>query len=321
MREGTIVKRLGSLVLLACLAAGQLGNAQFVTSVLEIEPGVGLLGAGGAGISVVHGAETLYYNPAGLAELPGISFSSYYASYMGLANYSAFALTFRNIGVAAMLFGGGGITGYDGDGTQTGALSYRNSAFLLGFGVDPATLPFIPSMGFGFSVGGQIKILSTHVGEADGGGFAFDLGFRTTLPDLRLGPIRASDIAVGVTAVNLFGGLNYDTTQENFQMDIRVGASTRFADVVLAAIDLHLGGAAHVGVTYFPVPTFALRVGLIAKGPLSITAGVGVSVEGFLIDYAYMSHPLSGSHRISLTLDFSTLDIRALGRSLRRLLP
>lgn len=94
-------------------------TGQTSVSVFDIEPGVALLGAGGAGTSVVHGAETLYYNPASLSELPGISFSSFYASYMGLANYSALALTFRNWGIGALLFDGGTITGYDGDGSQT----------------------------------------------------------------------------------------------------------------------------------------------------------------------------------------------------------
>jgi hypothetical protein len=321
MREGTIVKRVARwILLLTCLSVGLSTAAQQAVSVLDIEPGAGLLGAGGAGIAVVYGAETLYYNPAGLAELPGISFSSFYASHMGLANYSAFALTFRNIGIGAMLFGSGGVFGYDERGTQTGTLSYRNSAFLVGFGLDPSTFQFFPEMAFDFALGGQVKLLSTSVGETDGSGFAFDLGFRTTFPALRLGPLDLSDAALGVTVVNVFGGLNYPDTQENFRMDIRVGVASRFEDVVLVAIDLHLGGAAHVGVSYWPVSTLALRLGAILKGPISVTGGVGLNIEGFLIDYAYMSHPLGGSHRVSLCLDFSALDIGALGRSLGRLL-
>ena len=52
-----------------------------------------------------------------------------------------------------------------------------------------------------------------------------------------------------------------------------------------------------------------------------MTAGVGVAVQGFMLDYAYVSHTLGGTHRVSLTIDFSSLDISALSRSLRRLLP
>jgi len=138
---------------------------------------------------------------------------------------------------------------------------------------------------------------------------------------MQLGPLRLSDLAVGVSAVNLFGAVAYDTQNENFSMDIKIGGSARFAEVVLAALDLHLSGATHVGVVYSPVPTLNLRLGMISRDGLSLTAGVGVNVEGFLIDYAFVSDNLGGTHRVSLTLDFSSLDIRALSNLFRRILP
>jgi len=167
MREGTIVKRNRIILLLVLLGAGtglsSLG--QQAVTVLEIEPGVSMLGAGGAGISVVNGAETLYYNAAGLAELPGISFSSFYASYLGVANYSAFSLTLRNWGLGALLFNSGGIQGYDDTGNPTETLAYKNSAILFGVGLRPNDLPFLPTMGFDFSLGARIKYLSVAIAE------------------------------------------------------------------------------------------------------------------------------------------------------------
>lgn len=296
--------------------------AQTAITVLDIDPGVRLLGSGGAGIAVVSGAETLYYNPAGLADLPGLSFSSFYASYLGVANYSAFALTLRNWGIGALLFSSGGIPGYDDGGVSTGNLAYNNSAILFGFGLRPSDIPFIPTMPFDFALGGRIKYVSANVAETKGTGFSFDLGFRTMIPDVRLGPISISDAALGVSIVNVFGNLGYETTQERFPMDIRLGASAVFLKAIQLALDLSLGGALNVGVSYSPVNTLAVRLGAISKGGgLSITAGVGVGIEGFLIDYAYVSHTLGGTHRVSLSLDFSALDFSAIGRSLRRILP
>ena len=130
------------LVLVAVLGLG-IGipaAAQQSTTVLDIEPGVSMLGAGGAGLSVTSGAETLYYNPATLAALPGISFSSFYASYLGMANYSALSLTFRNWGLAALLLDSGGIDGYDADGNPTETLSYKNTGILFGIGFDMCAL-------------------------------------------------------------------------------------------------------------------------------------------------------------------------------------
>jgi hypothetical protein len=317
------VKRTKIVVMVALLGLGLglAGGAQQAQAVFDIDPGVAMLGAAGAGISIVNGAETLYYNPANLSELPGISFSSFYASHLGQASYSALALTFRNWGVAALLLSSTGIQGYDDDGNQTEALVYRNTGFLFGVGIDPGNLPFLPDFAIDMSLGARIKLMTARVGEAAGNGFSFDLGFRTLFSDIRFGAFAISDVAVGVTAVNLFGGLSFETGSDNYKMDIKVGGSARFAELFLLALDVHLGGSLHVGVVYEPIPTFALRVGLISRSGVSVTAGLGISVEGFLLDYAFVTHAVGGTHRVSLTLDFSSLDISALSRSLRRLLP
>ena len=318
------MKRIGTILLLALLATGSglLGVAQNAATIYSIEPGVSLLGAGGAGVSVINGSETIYYNAAGLSELPGISFSSFYASYLGLANYSSLALTFRNWGIAAMTLGSGGIQGYDATGNPTETLAFRNSAIVFGIGMDPSDLPFIPTMGFDFSVGVKIKLLSASIGATDGSGFGLDLGFRTTFGELGLGGLSISDVALGLSLVNLLGGVTYDAQSDNLGTDIQLGFSARIAGALLVALDIHVGGGSiHAGVAYSPIPTLSLRAGMIAAGTTSFTLGLGVDVQGFLLDYAYVSHSLGGSHRVSLTLDFSSLDIAALSRSLRNILP
>jgi len=308
-------------VALLGVAAWIAGAAQPAQTVFDVDPGVGMLGAGGSGLSIVSGAETLYYNPAGLSELPGISLSSFYASHFGLANYSAVALTFRNWGVAALLLGSTGIDGYDDAGNPTDAIAFRNTGFLFGAGVDPSSLAFLPNFAIDMSLGARIKVMTAQVGDDAGTGFSFDLGFRTVFPDMQIGPVPLSDIALGITTINLFGDVAYDTLSNSYKMDIQAGISARVADAARVALDLHLGGSLHVGVIYEPIPTFALRAGLISRDGLAITAGLGINVEGFMLDYAYVTHPLGGTHRVSLTLDFSSLDISAMSRSLRRLLP
>jgi len=309
------------MVALLGFGLGLTGAAQQALTVFDIEPGVGMLGAGGAGISVASGAETLYYNPAGLSQLPGISFSSFYASYLGEANYSAFALTLRNWGVAALLLNSTGIQGYDNAGNPTDNVAYRNTGFLFGAGIDPSDLAFLPDFAIDMSLGARIKFVTAAVGEGQATGFSFDLGFLTGFPDMQLGAFSITDLSLGVAAVNLFGGLSYTDGSDDFLMDIQVGASGRVANAVLIALDFHLSGSLHLGFAYEPIPTLALRIGLISESGVSITAGLGVDVEGFELDYAFVSHTLGGTHRVSLTLDFSSLDITAISRSLRRLLP
>jgi hypothetical protein len=310
---------LGVALLVAGLGLG--ASAENAVSVLDIAPGVGQLGAGGAGIAVVRGAETLYYNPAGLAGLPGISFSSFFTSQMGVASYSAFSLALRGFAVAAELYSSGSIDGYDALGNPTTELGYSSSAYMFGFGVDPSMFPFLPKLPLSFSIGGMLKGVSTKIADVKGSGFAFDLAFRMGIPPMSLGPVAVTDAAFGVTLSNLFGGISYDGTQDGLPMDIGLGLSARLLGVALVATDIHLSGSFGIGVTYEPVPTLALRLGVLSKGETSITAGVGLNVAGFLIDYAFVSHTVGATHRIGLTLDFSALDIGALGGMLRRILP
>jgi hypothetical protein len=308
-------------VALLIVGLGLGASAQTAVTALSVVPGVAEFGAGGAGIAVVNGAETLYYNPAGLALLPGISFSSFYSSHLGLGDYSALALAFRNFAVGAILLSSGDIQGYDGSGNPTETLSFSNTAFLFGFGLSPSDIPFLSSIPFNFTFGGTLKGITASYGGTSGAGFTVDLAFRMALPNMGFGPITITDTAFGITAVNLFGSLSHDGEKDNFPMDIRLGASTKIAQVVQVAADLHLGGGAFFGITYSPVPTLSLRLGLMSVGGLSITAGIGLNVQGFQIDYAYASHTLGGSHRVGLTIDFSALDIGAISRSLRRILP
>jgi hypothetical protein len=312
---------LGVALLLACLGIGPTGVGQVASTVLGLPPGVAQLGAGGTGLSVVSGAETLFYNPAGLADVPGISCSSSLASHMGVATYSSFVVSFGGLAIGIEMLNSGSIPGYDAEGNPTGDLSFGNTAYFLGFGIGSSQLAFLKVVPFAFSLGAELKVITAHLGETKGGGFAFDLGARAQFPDVALGPIAFSEPAIGLTASNLFGSVSYGDTQETFAMDVAVGASARLAGVVRVAADVHAAGGLGVGFTYTPIPTLALRLGMMAGGEFSITAGIGLNVQGFLIDYAFISHTLGAAHRIGLTLDFSALDIGALGNSLRRILP
>jgi len=309
------------LVALLCVGWALGVGAGTATTVLDIAPGVAVLGAGGAGISLAGGAETLYYNPAGLAELAGMSLSSFFSSYLGEANYSSLSFTFRNFGVGALLLNSGSIQGYDGSGNPTELLGYSSSAYVFGFGLSSGDLPFLRVLPADMAFGGLLKVLSSKIGDVSGSGFALDLGFRMVFPVSSLGPVSVSNAALGVTAVNVFGGVSYDDIDDDLAMDLRVGVSARLLERVTVAADLHLGGSARFGVSFSPVPSLTLRLGLLSGAGTSVTAGLGVNVQGFLVDYAYVSHTLGASHRVSLTLDFSGLNLGTLGQSLRRFLP
>lgn len=308
-------------VVVLCLGLALPTAGQHATTVLDIDPGVRMLGAGSAGISLAGGAETVYHNPAALAALPGISLSSFYASHMGSANVSAAALTLRNWGLAILTLGSSGIEGYDEGGMPTGSIAYRNTGFLLGVGFDPSNLPVLPRLPLDFSIGARFKYVSARIAGDRGAGSSLDLGFLLKLGGFGAGPVSLTDTAVGITAVNLLGNVSYDTDSDPFRTEVQAGISTRVANVALIAVDLHSSGSAHIGLVYSPVPTFDLRVGLISRNGVKVTFGAGIDLEGILLDYAFLSHSLGGTHRVSLTLDFTNLDVMALRRIFRRILP
>ena len=320
------MKKAYAILMGALLGVGLLSFSvvgQTAISVLNIEPGVRALGMGGAAVALAESAETLYYNSAGLAELPGISFNSYYASHLGLASYSAFGLASRNWGLGLLMFNSGGITGYDDTGNPTETLSYGSSAVLLGFGVDPKQFPFIPVLPIDFRAGGCLKYLSVTNGPTNGSGFGLDLAYRMGFPDTSVGPVALSEISLGLTATDVLGTLNYADHSESLGMDLRFGVAARVVEVVLLAADIELAGNFHVGAEYRPIESLAVRAGVLTEaGATSFTIGLGYAVDGFIIDYAFISHPtLPGSHRLSLTIDFAGVDLRGLAGRLRSLLP
>jgi hypothetical protein len=320
------VKRIHILVMVALLLAGLVsmaGIAETAVSVIDIDPGVQVVGVGGAGTALARGAETLYYNSAGLSSLSGISFSSFYASYLGIGDYTSLALAFPNWGLGLLMLNAGDIEGYDSGGEPTDTLAYKNNALFLGFGLNPSSLPFIPPLPIDFSLGARIKYLSVNNGGENGSGFAFDLAYRMKFPNLNIGPIAMSDMSLGVTGKNILGSVNYDAHGESMAMTVRLGVAARVASLVVVSSDLDLAGRFHFGVEYDLIPTFAVRAGMMTQaGGMSITLGLGLNVQGFILDYAYITHStLSGTHRVSLSIDFSGLDISGLTRSIRRFLP
>jgi len=312
-----------SIALLAVGLSGALVVGQTAVSLLDIEPGVRALGVGGAAVALADGPEAIYYNSACLAELAGIGFTSSYTSHLGLAGYSALGLASRYWGVGFLTLNSGNIPGYDADGNSTDDLTYGSTAILLGFGLDPKQLPFIPSLPLDFRIGARFKYLSITNGNTNGTGFGFDLGYRMEFRDMRLGPVAISNVGFGATATNILGALSYDDRGESQRMDLRFGVSARIAQLVLVVADLELSGSLHVGAEFSPMPMLAVRAGLLTEpGATSLTAGLGVNVEGFVVDYAFVSHPvLPASHRVSLTIDFSGLNLGGLLGRLRSLLP
>jgi len=318
------VKRYGALLIAALLGVGLCGLGQDrALSVTEIDPGVRGVGLGGAGVASSVGVEALYYNAARLADSGSASFQSFYALHLGAANYMALGVTFPSWGLAFLNLSSSDIAGYDAGGNPTETLRYRSTAILAGFGASPRTLSFLPRLPFDWAIGTRLKFLSTAVADARGYGITFDASGFVGLNSLNVAGVTIDDLSIGFLVNNVIGSLRYDNTSDNLLTDARLGMSAVIAGQVLVAIDYEISGRFHLGAEYRPVPTFALRAGILQQNPgTSLTLGIGLDLEGFGIDYAFLgSTGLSGSHRVALSIDFASIDFGSLMSMLRRILP
>jgi len=318
------VKRVGVFLIAALLGAGLVGvGRDLALSVTDVDPGVRGTGLGGAGVAAAYNVEALYYNPARLANAGGASFQSFYAAHLGALDYTALGVSFPSWGVGYLVLSSRDVHGYSAGGTRGDELRYRSSALLLGFGASPQTLPFLPRLPFDWAVGTRLAILSSRLGSERGSGFGLDLAASIELGSLPLGGVAIDDLSVGIYATNLLGTVGYDARRETLLTDGRLGVSAVIAGQVLATFDYQMSGRVHIGAEYRALPTVALRVGILHQRPgASITLGVGLNLEGFGFDYAYMSSTgLSGSHRLALSIDFAAVDLGALTSMMRRILP
>ena len=318
-------RKLWIVALLCAAVAGMAttGVGQSVISVLEIEPGVAGLGMAGAVGSRAGDVESLFYNPAGLASLQGLSMTSFYSSQWGESNYSAIGVALGGWSLGYLMFNSKDIQGLDDTGSPTEFLSYKNNAALFAFGLGENLLPFLGSLPVDLSLGGRLKFVSTTFGETQGSGVSVDLATQIGFNPIRLGGFSISDLRVGLVMLDLFGRVNYDDYTESFGMDLRAGFSAEFFDAVVLGFEFGPLGTIHLGVEYTVLELLAIRAGMLSlSNTFTFTIGIGLDLQGFGIDYALETHTdLSATHRIALTIDFARLDISSMSGILRSILP
>ena len=167
------------------------------------------------------------------------------------------------------------------------------------------------------AIGGNLKLLNQAIFENTGRGFGVDLGVIVEpYEGLRLGALLLDATGTQVT---------WDTPDEpTFTRGrrLRFGAAYHFsvprlgrgsigADVESGQADLgedtaSAGGMLlRAGAEYWFFNTLALRGGWNGKG-LSVGAGLRVKVNtmAFFVDYAFNTHTLGGSQRISVSGEF-----------------
>ncbi|BAS26698.1 PorV/PorQ family protein [Limnochorda pilosa] len=276
---------LGAWVCAPALAQDPTGTAPLTAFGLGARP----LGMAGAFTALADDAGALYYNPAGLAHLDGHQVTSLYASqYGGL--FSTFALGYaqRGFGGAFLTYSVGDIPYTDAFGTETGSSFEVGEQLFLG--------SYARTVG-PVDLGATIKYYGQTIEAVSGSGFTLDLGL-LWVPEGA--PYRA-----GLTARNLLGQVSYSTgNTDAFDPVVVLGGAYRLGPVVVA-LDKDLPGPLRLGAEYRVSELVALRAGVRSEEGVTFTAGLGLTFDGYQVQYAYEQPPvLDGTHRVSFGVSF-----------------
>jgi hypothetical protein len=179
----------------------------------------------------------------------------------------------------------------------------RTAASRSGYAVFGYGLPLTNSLGAGFTVKG----LYDNLIEQTGSGVCADAGFLFR-------PVRR--LRIGVAGQNLGWGMRYGGDNVPLPITIRLGASLELRRLRLlldAAAPVDDYPDAHVGGEYALNDILCLRAGY-RLGPQDwrslsawsgLTAGLGVNVGPFSLDYAFVPYGRLGmTHRLALSTSF-----------------
>ncbi len=267
------------------------------------------LGETGAALS---GASGLFYNPAGLAAVTGPELFFSHARWIGDIGYSSLAFAAKRysgvVGFGISYLDCPSIDKYDKFGNDLSAsYSASDAAVMLGYARRVAS-----RLDLGFAA----KYISSRLETANASALALDGGLRyAAIP---------GKLDFGLSAQNFGGPLKFRSRSDPLPLNVRLGGayhlpfgrdrrmhkSAAFFTDVNYLRDAGIYGNAGVEMTtsYDKGAAFSMRLGYrtAATGDSSgISAGLGMDMSSYLIDYAYSPMgDLGNTHRVSVTVRF-----------------
>ncbi len=278
---------------------------------LNLPVGARASAMGGAYTAISDEASAVYWNPAGLVQIPKLSAVFMRAQYVADINYQYAAYAHRLdydsvIAGSVLLTDIGSISNTDISGNTLGSFTPRDQVFTLAY--SKAILEF-SDKDIDVSVGVSAKYIKSTIVESVHS-YAADFGIMTyNFGDI---PYR-----LAVTASNMGGGLTYDQESNPLPLTFKLGASINpFRNMLLAAdfvMPKQNKPSVRLGAELATAPNeltrFCVRAGLdsqkMSDGISGLSLGLGATLHFFSLDYAFAPMgELGTTHRISLTFDF-----------------
>ena len=275
---------------------------------LKLGTGARATAMGGAYTALGDDASSIGWNPAGLARLEKREATAAHAELVERTrlDFAAYAHpTEKGTFAAGLLYlSHGSFDGRDSFGRPTGAVTASDSALALAYARKTEWADF----------GASVKVITSHIAEAQAQTVALDLGVRRGVAELWGGKVIAA-----AAARNLGAGLKYSTQRTDLPLQLAVGTAwvNERGALGLEVVEgpNGAGSDAALGGEYRLVKGFAFRAGygtagLIAGGSgfdamRGLSFGLGLKYERVSFDYAVTpSGDLGQAHRFGVGVKF-----------------
>ena len=289
-------------------------SARGTTTAAFLELGVGAraVSMGEAYTAATNDVDSLYWNPAGLANVKGRSATFMHAPYLDSSSfdYLGYAQKVSDhgaVGVGIQYFTAGSIAGTDASGVDTGSFTPNDMAVTVGYAQKmscPLKCPID-----GGTVGVNVKYIQSKIATS-ASAEAIDLGVQSR-------GYQDDKLKFGLAVANLGTTMKFDKAKENLPLALKLGSSYKIQEHWLAALDLDfprdntmiLG----LGTEYqYPVNDkmqLAGRLGYNSRSQVSgftgPSFGLGFGFDKYSLDYALVPFgDLGTAHRLSLSARF-----------------
>lgn len=272
---------------------------------LKIGIGARAIGMGESQVADASDLYASYWNPAGLARVKRPQIGLMHNEWFEGINHEFFGFVqpigdTGAFGGSAIFLDFGELQGRDASGNETKKFRPYDLALVLSYARQFASA---------FSVGINSKWIREQIDDTNAQVIAFDVGGLYTVPKRPL--------TFGLNIQHLGGKVKFVEESFNLPVNIKVGAAYKLLDdaFTVAAdvnrpsdndITVGFGTALAVSQLLHLRTGYKHTVGGNDLGVSSgITAGIGFSIEGFQLDYAFVSYGnLGPTHRFSLILNF-----------------
>ena len=292
-----------ALILGGSVEAGNPGEAGLLS--LRMPVGARESGMGNAGVAASHGAAAVFWTPANnvFYDFDTTLILQHYR-YLGLFNQESAALAHRiGDGVLGLIF-----MGFYSDeiprasGVPVGVFEGTFKPYDVAFG-----LSYAHPIGERFAVGLNAKLVYERIDIYSDTGMAYD--FFVSHKAFIEGLMFAASLTNVGGQMNLYNDPFDLPTAYKFGLAYTPGDGF-FQEKVTFASDFFIPEdteeKAHVGVEYRVLPEFTLRLGREFNYMLyGFTAGFGVTLGDFSLDYAYMDMKIDGfseGHKFALNM-------------------